>query len=156
MWVDQASGQTDRQSDWRIICIYCCGFGKFAKQHKGSLRSDISVSPCVVSTNLLYSGIICDSSGCDLQIAFFFTFRYLGPPPNATTPRQPHRKQRLHLTPSPTSHQPPSYSLASIAPPAIFLHPQTIASPSFFFFLTPIIPEKSSGISLQAFRRGKG
>ena len=31
---------------------------------KVSLRSDISISPCVVSTNLLYSGTTCDSSGC--------------------------------------------------------------------------------------------
>ena len=39
---------------------------------------------------------------------------------------------------------------------AIFLHPQNIASPFLFFFFTPIIPEKSGGISLQAFRQGKG
>ena len=31
---------------------------------KVSLRSDISVSPCVVRPNLLYSGTTCDSSGC--------------------------------------------------------------------------------------------
>ena len=30
---------------------------------KVPLRSDISVSACVVSTNLLYSGTKCDSSG---------------------------------------------------------------------------------------------
>ena len=75
---------------------------------------------------------MCDYSGCDLQIAFFFTFRYFGPPPNATTPHQPHRKQRLHLPSiaSPTillprqhrRHLPPpaEHRLTVLLPPAAY------------------------------------
>ena len=34
------------------------------KHHKRAIRSDISISACVVSPNLLCSGNSCDSTGC--------------------------------------------------------------------------------------------
>ena len=42
-------------------------------------RSDISISPCVVSPNLLYRGILhVIHRADDLQVAFFFIFRSFG------------------------------------------------------------------------------
>ena len=103
----------------------------FWKIHKTTLRfprSDISVSACVVSTNLLYRGFHVIHRADDLQIAFFFIFCYFGQPqlhhrtpPDDTTPRWPHRINDSILLPR--QHR----------SAAIFLHPQTIASPSSSF-----------------------
>ena len=93
---------------------------------KVSLRSDISISPCVVSTNLLYRGFHVIHRAGDLQIAvFLYPFCYFGQPPlhhrtppDETTPRWPHRINDSILLPR-------QHHTA-----AIFLHPQTIASSS--------------------------
>ena len=103
--------------------------GNSQNNMKVSLRSDISISPCVVSPNLLYRGFHVIHRAGDLQIAvflyllLFWTTTTPPPlhhrtPPDDTTPRWPHRINDSILLPR--QHR----------SAAIFLHPQTIASPS--------------------------
>ena len=74
---------------------------------KVPLRSDISVSPCVVSTNLLYSGFHVIQRAVDLQVVFFFIYCSFGANDNNTILQQ-HPTSSSHHTPrflhTPRSH----------------------------------------------------